>query len=344
MKVARLYDFLDVRIEEAAIPAIGPGEALVRARACGICSGDVVPWYIRKKAPLVFGHEPVGEIAAVGAGVEGFRPGDRVFVHHHAPCWQCRACARGEFVQCATWRASQIDPGGMAEYFRVPATNLTDTLVLPDGVSDEDGALVEPLACVVKSLGRAGRVEGASVLIIGLGVMGQMHVLLARHMGARRILAVDLVAERCARARQLGADDVIEAQTADWPERLLELTDGEGAEIVIAGPATVVALEQGLRCAARGGTVIQFMGTEPGSTLALPTFDFYFRELRLIPSYSCGPLDTRAALDLIAAGVVRAAHVVTHRFRLEQAAEAYRAAALDRSAIKTMVNFAGSPS
>ncbi len=344
MKVARLYDFLDVRIEEAAIPAIGPGEALVRARACGICSGDVVPWYIRKKAPLVFGHEPVGEIAAVGAGVEGFRPGDRVFVHHHAPCWQCRACARGEFVQCATWRASQIDPGGMAEYFRVPATNLTDTLVLPDGVSDEDGALVEPLACVVKSLGRAGRVEGASVLIIGLGVMGQMHVLLARHMGARRILAVDLIAGRCARARQLGADEVIEAQTADWPERLLELTDGEGAEIVIAGPATVVALEQGLRCAARGGTVIQFMGTEPGSTLSLPTFDFYFRELRLIPSYSCGPLDTRAALELIAAGVVRAEHVVTHRFPLEQAAEAYRAAALDRAAIKTMVTFAGSPS
>jgi len=102
MRVARLYDFLDIRIEEQAVPAIGPGEALVRARACGICSGDVVPWYIRKKAPLVFGHEPVGEVAAVGEGVTAFRPGDRVFVHHHAPCFRCRACARAQSQRWAS--------------------------------------------------------------------------------------------------------------------------------------------------------------------------------------------------------------------------------------------------
>lgn len=342
MRVARLYDFLDVRIEEQPVPAIGPGEALVRARACGICSGDVVPWYIRKKAPLVFGHEPVGQIAAVGDGVSAFRPGDRVFVHHHAPCFRCRACARGEFVQCPTWKQSQIDPGGMAEYFRVPAVNLAgDTLRLPDHVSDADGALVEPLACVVKSLDRGGAVAGASVLIIGLGVMGQLHVVLARHLGARQILAADLVASRCARARQLGADVVIDATADDLAAQVTAHTDGEGAEIVIVGPATVPALEQGLACAARGGTVVQFMGTEPGTTLALPTFDFYFKELRLVPSYSCGPVETRRALDLIAAGAVRAEHVVTNRFPLEEAAEAYRTAALDKTAIKTLVTFDG---
>jgi L-iditol 2-dehydrogenase len=338
MRVARLYDFLDVRVEEHAMPVIGPGEALVRARACGICSGDVVPWYIRKKAPLVFGHEPVGEIAAVGEGVTAFRPGDRVFVHHHAPCFRCRACARGEFVQCPTWKQSQIDPGGMAEYFRVPAINLAgDTLRLPDTVSDADGALVEPLACVVKSLDRAAPIDGASVLIIGLGVMGQLHVLLARHRGARQILAADLVASRCARAGELGADVLIDASAGDLVEQVRAHTDGEGAEVVIVGPATVGAIEQGLACAARGGTVVQFMGTEPGETLALPTFDFYFKELRLVPSYSCGPVETRRALDLIAAGVVGAQHVVTHRFALADAADAYRVAALDKSAIKTLV-------
>jgi len=340
MRVARLYDFLDVRIEEQPVPAIGPGEALVRARACGICSGDVVPWYIRKKAPLVFGHEPVGEIAAVGAGVSAFRPGERVFVHHHAPCFQCRACARGEFVQCPTWKQSQLDPGGMAEYFRVPAVNLAgDTLHLPDGVSDADGALVEPLACVVKSLDRGGNVAGASVLIIGLGVMGQLHVVLARHLGARQILATDLVASRCERALALGADVVIDASAGDLTAQVAAHTDGEGAEIVIVGPATVAALEQGLAVAARGGTVVQFMGTEPGTTLALPTFDFYFKELRLVPSYSCGPVETRRALELIAGGVVRADQVVTNRFPLEEAAEAYRVAALDKRAIKTLVTF-----
>jgi L-iditol 2-dehydrogenase len=337
MQVARLYDFLDVRVEEHPVPSIGPGEALVRARACGICSGDVVPWYIRKKAPLVFGHEPVGEISAVGDGVTAFRPGDRVFVHHHAPCFRCRACARGEFVQCPTWKQSAIDPGGMAEFFRVPAVNLSgDTLRLPDSVSDADGALVEPVACVVKSLDRAAPVAGASVLIIGLGVMGQLHVLLARHLGARQILVTDLVPSRCEWAGQLGADVLIDARGGNLPAQVREHTDGEGAEIVVVGPATVAALEQGLASAARGGTVVQFMGTEPGAVLALPTFDFYFKELRLVPSYSCGPTETRRALDLITAGVV-AAHVVTHRFPLADAAAAYRVAALDKSAIKTLV-------
>jgi L-iditol 2-dehydrogenase len=343
MKVARLYDFLDVRIEDAPVPAPGCDEILVRTRACGICSGDVVPWYIRKKAPLVFGHEPAGEVVEIGSEVKHLRVGDRVFVHHHAPCWQCRACARGEFVQCPTWRSSRIDPGGMAEFIRVPATNLRDTLPLPDGVADEDGALVEPLACVVKSLTRAGRVEGATVLVIGLGVMGQMHVLLARHLGAVRILAADLVAARCEKAKALGADDVIDASGERWTDRVKELTAGEGAEVVIVGPATVSALEQGLGAVARGGTVVQFMGTEPGTVLALDTHDFYFREIRLVPSYSCGPVETRTALDLVARGVVRAEHVVTHRFPLEEAGLAYRAAAQDRTVVKAMVTFDGGP-
>ncbi len=339
MRVARLYDFLDVRIEEAVRPQIGPGEALVQTRACGICSGDVVPWYIRRKAPLVFGHEPVGQIVEVGAGVTDFKPGDRVFVHHHAPCFDCDLCRRGEYVQCPTWKKSQIDPGGMAEFFRVPATNLKDTLILPDHVGDEDGALVEPLACVVKSLARAGEVRDRSILIIGLGVMGQLHVVLAKHYGARTVLAADLEESRCEHARGLGADLVINATDEDLVQAVERSTRGAGVEVVIVGPATVPAIEQGMACASRGGTVVQFMGTPPEDRLSLSTFDYYFRELRLIPSYSCGPDDTRRALDLIAGGAVRAAQVVTHRFPLDQASAAYAVAANDRRSIKTMVTF-----
>jgi L-iditol 2-dehydrogenase len=338
MKVARLYDYLDVRIEDEAVPKPGPRQALVRARACGICSGDVTPWYIRKKAPLVLGHEPVGEVAEIGRDVTHLRPGDRVFVHHHAPCLACRACRRGEFVQCPTWRSSHIIPGGMAEYFLVPEVNLYgDTLKLPEAVGDEDGALVEPTACVVKSLQRAGRIADASVLVIGLGVMGQLHVLLARHFGARQVLGADLVTVRCDHARALGADGVFEASAAPLAEQVAAATDGEGAEIVIVGPATIEALETGLACVARGGTVIQFMGTPADTRLSLSTHDLYFREIRLIPSYSCGPLETRMALELIATGAVSARHVVTHRFSLERANDAYRVAAEDKRALKTLV-------
>jgi len=341
MKVARLYDYLDVRIEDEPTPRPGPREALVRTRACGICSGDVVPWYIRKKAPLVFGHEPVGEIVELGRAVTHVAVGTRVFVHHHAPCLACRACRRGEFVQCPTWRASRIVPGGMAEYFLVPETNLFgDTLALPETVGDEEGALVEPIACVVKSLTRAGQVAGASVLIIGLGVMGQLHVLLAKHRGARLVIGADLIAGRCARARQLGADRVIDAAAGDLAAQLADATDGDGAEIVIVGPATIDALEIGLACAAKGGTVVQFMGTPPDARLQLSPYDLYFREVRLVPSYSCGPIETRAALQYLAARVVTARDVVTHRFPLAAAGEAYRVAAEDKSAIKTLVTFA----
>ena len=338
MKVARLYDYLDIRIEDEPIPEVGPREALVRMRACGVCSGDVVAWYIRKKAPLVFGHEPSGEIVEVGREVTAFRPGQRVFVHHHAPCLQCPACARGEFVQCPVWKQTNLRPGGMSEYFLVPQTNLeNDTLEIPEHVSFADASLVEPTACVVKSLRRAGNVQGATVLVIGLGVMGQLHVLLARAAGAARILAADLVEARCAHARGLGADLVWNAAQVDLVAALADATNGQGADIVIAGPATVQALETGLACAARGGTVVQFMGTLPGEKLARDTFDYYFRELRLVPSYSCGPPDTRAALRLISAGIVRAEQLVTRVFPLEQAGMAYEHAATNTNAIKTLV-------
>jgi len=169
--------------------------------------------------------------------------------------------------------------------------------------------------------------------------MGLMHILLAKHLRARRVIAADLLPVRCENGRHLGADEVIDCSATDLLQQVKELTSGEGAEVVIAGPATVSAIELGIACASRGGTVIQFMGTEPGSTLPLATFDYYFREIRLIPSYSCGPVETRAARDLIAARVVTAKHLVTHRFPLVEANEAYRVAARDLASIKTLVTF-----
>ena len=150
MKAARLYSRDDIRIEEIDAPEPDEGEILVQTRACGICTGDIMGWYMERKAPLVFGHEPSGVVAAVGAGVEELNVGDRVFVHHHAPCGRCRHCRRGAYVHCKTWRSTGLRPGGMAEYFAVPAANVAaDTLRLPDSVSFEAGSLIEPTACVV---------------------------------------------------------------------------------------------------------------------------------------------------------------------------------------------------
>ncbi len=339
MRVARLEKNLEITLAEMPVPTVGPGEILVRNRACGICTGDIMGWYMQKRAPLVFGHEPAGEVAAVAADVTDFRPGDRVFVHHHAPCLACRLCARGEYVQCAAWRAGKLVPGGMAEYFAVPAGQVRgDTLRLPDGVSFSDAALIEPLACTVKSMRRAGLHGGERVVVIGLGIMGQLHVVLARHAGATQVIGLDRVPFRLDRARELGADAVVHVDERDPVETVAELTGGEMADAVIVGPGSLEAMELGIRLAGRGATVVFFTTSRPEDRLAIAPQDLYFREIRLVPSYSCGPNDTREALDLIAAGVVRRPQVVTHEFPLAQVATAYATAAKP-SALKTIVTF-----
>ncbi len=338
MQVARLYDFGDIRLEEAARPEIGPDDLLVRTRACGICSGDIMPWYIRRKAPLVLGHEPVGVIEEIGASVRDFRPGERVFVHHHAPCFTCASCRRGEYVQCATWRSTNITPGGMAQYFRVSAANQRDTLRLPDTIDDANGVLIEPAACVVKSLRRSGLKAGESIVIIGLGIMGMMHVRLARHLGAGMIIGADLFAQRARRAEELGADHGVVVSEGNLSEQVADLTHGAMANIVIVGPGTPAALASGIAAAGKGATVVQFTAMPPEVELAVRPHDLYFNETRLIPSYSCGPDDTREALSLVQRGVINAQDLVTHRFPLEQIDSAF-AQAQQPEALKVIITF-----
>ncbi|MGO9450057.1 MAG: alcohol dehydrogenase catalytic domain-containing protein [Candidatus Binataceae bacterium] len=338
MQVARLYDFGDIRVEESARPEVGPDDILVRASACGICSGDIMPWYIRRKAPLVLGHEPVGIVEETGASVRDFKPGERVYVHHHAPCFKCAACRRGEYVQCPTWRATNLKPGGMAEYFLVSAANQRDTLKLPDTVDDANGVLVEPAACVIKSLRRSGLKRGESILIIGLGIMGMMHVKLARHMGASMIIGADLFERRAIRARELGADHGIVVAGDNLIEQVREVTGGAMADVVIVGPGTGKAINTGIAAAGKGATVVQFTATPPEEEMIVRPHDLYFNETRLIPSYSCGPEETRESLALVEQGVINAAELVTHQFPLRRITEAF-ATAQKPEALKVVVTF-----
>ncbi len=339
MAAAVVHDFDDIRIEQLPVPAIGPRELLVRTGACGVCSGDVMDWYIRAKAPLVLGHEPAGTVAAVGGEVEGFSPGDRVFIHHHAPCFVCERCRGGLFTLCPTWKKSRLDPGGMAEYVRVPEVNLVDTLHLPEGVSLEDGTLVEPAACAVKGVRRAGVRPGETVLVTGLGVMGMLNLAVARAFGAARLIGADLNPWRRERALALGADAVVDPGARDLADAVRELTGGAMAQRVIVGPGTPRAMAEGIRACAPGGTVLFFTPTPPGAILEVEPHHLYFNEITLACSYSCGPHDTREALELIARGVIRAADLVTHRFPLSGAPEAFRITARGGESLKALVFF-----
>ncbi len=338
MKAAKVYSLNDVRVEDIPVPPIGPDEALVRMKACGICGSDTMDWYVKKKAPFYLGHEPAGVIEKVGREVKYFKAGDRVFVHHHAPCFDCKHCRRKQYSLCPTWKASQIDPGGMAEFFRVPAVNLRgDTLKLPDALSFEDGALVEPVACVVKSLRKTGWQREDTLLVIGLGVMGQMHILLARHAGMRQIVGADWVPYRLNKAREFGADAAVNVQSENLIEKVSDATNGQLADVVIVGPGTTAAMQQGIACAAKGGTVMFFTPAPDDAMLNINPFHLYFNEINLVSSYSCGPDDTAEALALIEAGVITAKKLVTHRYALENIQAAIANVVRTNDSLKTMV-------
>jgi len=327
----------DLRLETVALPAPGEGGLLVRIRACGLCPGEVMDWYMARKAPVALGHEPVGEVVQAGAAVRGFAPGDRVFLHHHAPCLRCRACRRGAYVHCATWRRSRLIPGGVSEFAVAPAEVVAaDTLPVPPEVSDEAAVFIEPLATVVKSLRRSRLRAGDRVLVIGLGVMGQLHILLARRLQAGMIIGADRVRSRLQRARAAGADAVVDVDREPLPGAARALTDGEGADVVIVGPGSTEAIAAGFASAGPASTVVLFTPAPPEARWPLPVHDAYFREVSVVPSYSCGPEDTRAALQHIRDGLP-VESLITHRLPLEAAAEGYRLVREATDALKVVV-------
>jgi L-iditol 2-dehydrogenase len=326
----------DLRIEELPLPPLGPGELLIRVRACGLCPGEVMDWYMARKAPVPLGHEPVGEVIEAADGV-AFRPGDRVFAHHHAPCLVCHFCRRGEFVQCATWRPRRLVPGGLATYAIVQAPAVaSDVVHLPEGLSDEVATFIEPLACVVKSVRRARVRDGDHVLVIGLGVMGLLHLLAVRALAApAQLLAADRIPERLAAGAGV-ADAVIDTSHAPLPDAVAEATGGRGADIVVIGPGSVEALEAGRQATAPGGTLVLFTPTPPDVVWPLRVHDLFFNETTIVPSYSAGPNETREAVRLLSGGLA-VRPLITHRLPLRDAGAGYALVRAAGPALKVVV-------
>ena len=337
MRVAMYYNNSDVRVEELPTPAIGPGEILVKVVASGLCGSDVMEWYRIKKAPLVLGHELAGEVTEVGEGVERFAVGDRVCVLHHVPCNVCHYCLSGNHTVCETLHTTNIDPGGFGEYVRVPALNVDrGVFALPDEVSCDEGSFVEPLACVWRGQRLAGFRPGQAILILGSGISGLLHLLLAKALGAGRIICTDIDAFRLDKARELGADAAIHAGE-DVPARLRELNDGRPADLVIVCTGAFSAFEQAVGSVDRGGTILCFAPTDPGVELPLPVNDFWRNGIRVMPSYANSPSDAVAALELIRSGRVPVADLITHRVSLDDAGVGFRLVAEAKDSIKVVI-------
>jgi L-iditol 2-dehydrogenase len=337
MKVARYYSRQDVRVEEVPVPKIGPGEMLVQVKACGLCGSDLMEWYVEKKAPEVLGHEPAGVVAEVGEGVTKFEVGDRVFVHHHVPCFTCHHCVRGHYTLCETFKATHLDPGGFAEYFRVPALNVQrDVLKLPAEMSFEQGTQIEPLATCIRGIERTGIQPGDTVVVIGAGVTGLMNMQLVNVYGAGKVIVTDFSPFRLDMARRLGADHALNAQE-DVLTALEELNGGRKADVVIVTAGSIRAMEQGMALAGGGGTVLLFAPSHPEATLSVSPFHLLFSEITITSTYSCSHVETRQALKLIQGGRVNVEELITHRFDLTGVGEAINLAAEAGESMKILI-------
>jgi len=338
MRVAMYYSNRDVRVEEMTVPKIGPGEVLMRVETSGICGTDLLEWYRLHKAPLVLGHEVAGVVAAVGKGVKRYRVGERICAAHHVPCNTCHYCLSGHHTVCDTLRRTNFDPGGFAEYVRLPRINVEQGIfTLPEGVSFEEGTFVEPLACVLRGQRLARLQPGQTVLVIGSGVAGLLHIQLARTSGADYIVATDIVDYRLEAARRLGADIAVRAReyTLDC---LRQATGGRLADLVVICSGATSAISQGLGSVERGGTVLFFAPTEPGVSIPISVNDLFWRnETTLTSSYGGSPADYAAALGLIGTGKIRVREMITHRLGLAETGLGFQLVAQARDSLKVII-------
>ncbi|QBD83218.1 hypothetical protein EPA93_47565 [Ktedonosporobacter rubrisoli] len=338
MRVVEYHSNDDVRIVDKPVPRIGPGELLVQLRACGLCASDVMEWYMRPRAPLYPGHEPVGVVAEVGDGVQQFAVGQRVFLHHHVPCMVCHFCQRGSFSQCSTFRATRLDPGGLAEYIRVPAPNVQlDVLPLPDSLSFEEAILIEPLACCIRGVERAAIRPGDVVVILGAGSNGLMISQLVKQRGALRVITVDPIAYRRQRTLEVGADIALDPQAAPLLAQICAANNGQKPDVVIVTPSKISAMQQGLELVGPGGTVLLFAPPPPTEILPVTPNQLFFQEITLRTSYSAGPYETRQALELLQSKRIQAETVITHSFALQDAAQAFHLVANPGNALKAVI-------
>ena len=329
MRAAVYYSNSDVRLEQRPRPTAGTGELVVRIEASGICGSDVMEWYRIRKAPIVLGHEIAGVVEQVGEGVRAFRTGDRVAATHHVPCNTCRYCLSDRHSVCDTLRTTTFDPGGFAEYVRLPAINVDrGTFRIPDHVGFDEASFVEPLACCLRALRIAGLRAGDRVAVLGAGISGVLMLQAARALGAGWIAATDVAPYRLEAARRFGADAVIDAR-GDVPAGL--------ADVVVVCTAALPAIAQAWRCVDRGGAVVLFAPVAPGEQIPFPAHDLWKDGVRIVHSYAGPPADMRTAIDLIAARRVDVAGMITHRLPLADTGAGFRLVADAGPSLKVVI-------
>ena len=340
MKAAVVKSNSIIEIKTVEKPSLGACDILVKMQACGICGSDVEKVFGKYGQPsMKLGHEPAGTILKIGSQVENFTVGDRVFTHHHVACYSktCHECSHGNETMCKKYSQSNLNPCGLADNYIVPEWNVTHggVLKLPDNVSYEEAALIEPLACCVRAWSKFKYQKNDTVAILGVGPTGMMHVLLAKSFGFSKIFCMDLNDFRLDFVKKLG----VTAIRSDNPDLIKKINDDTsiGVDVAIVATSSLHAFQDAIKLVRKGGTVVMFGVPSKDATTEIDMSVVYSKEISIVTTYAASDIDTKDALDLISSGIVDVKFLITHKYSLDESQKAFEHAKTGDNAMKIII-------
>ena len=327
-----------IELRQVPIPRLDKGDVLVKMEACGICGTDLEKIDGQLGPGGILGHEVSGTIQQAPENNKDLIPSDRVVAHHHVPCYKCSNCLRSDLTLCEQFKKTNIDPCGIAESFRVPAYNVERGAVihLPNEISSEEGAMIEPTACCIRAIRRANPQEKDNILIVGLGPTGLTQLQLLSSLTSGRIIGTDIIESRLSMGTRLGAYRTLDPLNENVPETVKKATRG-GVDLALVSTGNERALDQAFASVRKGGKVLLFGAPGVGSHYRLAISTLFSGQISLISSYSCVESEMHEAIRLVSDKRIDVGSLVSDRFKLEEADKGLAHAKTSRTAIKTIV-------
>jgi len=327
MKAAVIKSNSNIEIKNIEKPPIGPGDMLVKMRACGICGSDVEKVFGKYGQPSMrLGHEPAGIITQVGSEISNFSVGDRVFTHHHVACYSddCHECSHGNETMCKKYYESNLEPCGLADEYVVPEWNVKHggVLNIPDSMSFEEAAMIEPLACCLRAWNKFKHHKNDSVAILGVGPTGIMHVLLAKLYGFGKVFCLDLNDFRLDFAKKFETITIHSGNT-NALEQIKSETANQGVDVVIVATSSLNALKDAVNFVRKGGTIVMFGVPSKGANVELDMSEVYSKGLTIVNSYAASDFDTKEALEKISSKQIDVSQLITHKYKLQDCQKAF---------------------
>jgi len=340
MKTASVREPSVVSINEIENPTLSSGDILVQMHACGICGSDLEKVFGEYGQPSMrLGHEPAGIIIDVSSDVTEFKKGDRVFTHHHVPCYSCHLCKHGNETMCSKYYETNLSPCGLSEEYVVPKWNVDHggVLKIPASMSFEEAAMIEPLACCVRAWTKYSYQEGDSVAIFGVGPTGMMHVMLAKSKKFSKIFCFDVNDFRLGFAKKFNITASINSLDENRKQRILDNTEGKGVDVAIVATSSLKALEDAIDVVRKGGAVMMFGVPSKDAKIVLNMSKIYSKEITLVTSYAASDNDTKKALRLIESSQIDVKQLVTHTYPIEDSQKAFDHARSGDNAMKIII-------